>query len=104
MSGANHAEAEINDKKTVYEPMWMPVRVFGLPRDYFYVIGIICPIAWGFTRSVLVGFASFIILYVYGFVMSNKDQEFFLVWLTKVVRVRSKVVRYQGKRGRVYLP
>lgn len=97
-------EPDTLDKKTVYEPMWMPKVVFGLPRDYFYVIGMVCPIAWGFSKSFIVGMSSFILLYAYGFIKSNSDQEFFLVWLTRVLKVRSKVARYQGKRGSVYLP
>lgn len=99
MSEENH-----KDKATVYEPLWMPMCVFGLPRDYFYVIGVVCPLAWGFTRSVIIGFSSFIILYAFGFVMSNKDQEFFIVWLNRIVRVKGKIVKYQGQRGSVYLP
>ena len=97
-------EVDRSDKVTVYEPLWMPMCVFGLPRDYFYVIGLVCPLAWGFTRSVIIGFSSFILLYGFGFIMSNKDQEFFLVWLNKIVRVKSKITKYQGMKGSVYLP
>jgi type IV secretory pathway VirB3-like protein len=98
------SEIDKSDKKTVYEPMWMPMKVFGLPRDYFYLIGAACPVMWGLTRSMLVGFISFILLYVFGFVMSNKDQEFFLVWLTKVLRVKNKTVTHCGKKGSMYKP
>lgn len=92
------------DRRMVYEPMWRPIKVFGLPRDYFYILATIVPIIWGLTTNAIIAGAVFAVLYVFGYLVSQKDPEFLLVRLVKVLKLKGRSTVFMKKRGSVYLP
>lgn len=91
------------DRRNVYEPMWKPIKTFGIPRDYFYILAVVTPIVWGLSRNILVSFLLFAGLYGYGYFKSQKDPEFMLVHLVRVLKLKRKVVKHKGKPGSVYI-
>lgn len=91
------------DRRNVYESMWRPIKVFGLPRDYFYVIGVVIPLLWGMTQSFLISFGVFSAMYVYGYFKSQKDPEFMLVHLVRLFKLKGKTHKFNGQRGSMYI-
>ena len=84
--------------------MWRPIKVFGLPRDYFYLLAPVVSIVWGLTSNAFIAGAILACLYAFGYIMSQNDPEFLLVRLVKVFKLNGKYTLYKKKRARVYLP